>query len=241
MLVIPAIDIRGGNCVMLTQGKLEAETIYSKDPAFMGKLWQARGAKRLHVVDLDGAFNGIQQNFEVIKKIRAAVDIPIECGGGVRNLKTIDMLCEAGINYVIIGTLAIYNPEVLRQAVEKYGERIIVAVDVQDGKVAIGGWKEITPVDAAELAQKLKGMGVKEMIFTDIKKDGTLQGPNIEGLKELAVRSKINVIASGGVSKLDDIRNIKALENDGVTGVIIGKALYTDDIKLEDAIKIAEK
>jgi phosphoribosylformimino-5-aminoimidazole carboxamide ribotide isomerase len=241
MLIIPAIDIRGGNCVMLTQGKLEAETVYSKDPAFMAKIWQARGAKRLHVVDLDGAFSGSLQNLEIIRKIRATVEVPVECGGGVRSMKTIDTLIDAGMDYVIIGTLAIYNPEVLRQAVDKYGAKIIVAVDVQDGKVAIGGWKEITQVDAVGLARKLKGMGISEMIFTDIRKDGTMQGPNIEGLRQLAVESAINVIASGGVSKLEDISNIKLLEKDGVSGVIIGKALYTDDVKLEDAIKIAEK
>lgn len=241
MLVIPAIDIRGGNCVMLTQGKIEAETVYSKDPAFIAKLWQAKGAKRLHVVDLDGAFHGSPQNIEVLKKIREAVEIPIECGGGVRNLKTIDSLFELGMNYVIIGTLAIYNPEALRQAVEKYGEKIIVAIDANDGKVAIGGWKDVTTIDAYELAQKLKDIGIKEMIYTDIKKDGTLEGPNLEGLKEMAVRSKIDVIASGGVSNLTDIANVKKLEKSGVSGVIIGKALYADSIKLEEAIKIAEK
>jgi len=232
MLVIPAIDIRGGNCVMLTQGKLEAETVYSKDPAFIAKLWQAKGAKRLHVVDLDGAFQGSPKNLEVLKKIREAVEIPIECGGGVRSLKTIDYLVEIGMNYVILGTLAIYNPEVLRQAVSKYGDKIIVAVDANEGKVAIGGWKDITAVDAIELAQKLKDMGVKEMIYTDILKDGTLQGPNLEGLKNMGSSSKISVIASGGVTTLEDIVNIKKLEPFGVNGAIIGKALYNENIKL---------
>jgi phosphoribosylformimino-5-aminoimidazole carboxamide ribotide isomerase len=241
MLVIPAVDIRKGNCVMLKQGKIEDETVYSKDPAFIARLWQAKGARRLHVVDLDGAFNGFPQNFEVIKSIRAATEIPIEVGGGVRSLKTIETLMESGINYVIVGTLAVYNPDILRQAVEKYGARIIVAIDARDGKVAIGGWKDTTPIDAFELAGKMKEMGVEEIIYTDISKDGMLEGPNLPGLKTMASKSGLRVIASGGVTTLDDIKRIKALEHHGVLGAIVGKALYTEDMKLEEAVKIAEK
>ncbi len=239
MLIIPAVDIRGGNCVMLTQGKIEAETIYSKDPVFISKIWQAKGAARLHVVDLDGAFQGMSNNAEVIRNIRKAVDIPIQVGGGIRSLKTIDGLFEAGINYVIVGTLAIYNPDILRQAVDKYGDRIVVAVDVKDNKVAIGGWKDITPVDALDLINKIKEMGVKEIIITDIKKDGTLEGPNISGLRDISSKAGIKIIASGGVSKLDDVKNLMELRDFGVNGIIIGKALYTEDVKLEEAIKIA--
>jgi phosphoribosylformimino-5-aminoimidazole carboxamide ribotide isomerase len=241
MLVIPAVDIRQGNCVMLKQGKIEDETVYSKDPAFIARLWQAKGARRIHVVDLDGAFNGMPQNLEVIKNIRATVDIPMEVGGGVRSLKTIDSLIEIGANYVIVGTLAVYNPDIIRQAVEKHGSRIIVAIDARDGKVAIGGWKDTTPVDALELTQKMREMGVEEIIYTDITKDGMLEGPNLEGLKAIASKSGMKVIASGGVTTLEDIKNVKALEANGVVGAIVGKALYTEDMKLEDAIKIAEK
>jgi len=241
MLIIPAIDIRAGNCVMLKQGRIEDETVYSKDPAFIAKLWQAKGAKRLHVVDLDGAFSGSPQNLEIVKKIRSGVDIPIEIGGGVRSMKTISTLVELGFDYVIVGTLAIYNPDILREAIDKYGVKIVVAVDVRDGKVAIGGWKETTTVDASETAGKLKAMGIEEMISTDIKKDGTLEGPNLEGLRDMARSSRIKVIASGGVSNLEDIKNLKALESEGISGAVIGKALYTEDIHLEDAIKIAEK
>ena len=223
---------------MLKQGRIEDETVYSKDPAFISKLWQAKGAKRLHVVDLDGAFNGMPQNLEIIKKIRAGTEVPMQVGGGVRSLKTIDILMENGINYVILGTLAIYNPEILRQAIEKYGPRIIAAVDARDGKVAIGGWKDTTHVEALELVLKLREMGAKEIIFTDIKKDGMMEGPNIEGLREIAEKGKIDGIASGGVSSLDDIRKLKPLEASGVKGAIIGKALYTEDIKLEEALKI---
>lgn len=239
MLILPAVDIRGGNCVMLTQGKIEAETVYSKDPVFISKIWQAKGAKRLHIVDLDGAFQGMSNNLEVIKNIRKAVDIPIQVGGGIRSLKNVDNLFEAGINYAIIGTLAIYNPDILRQMIEKYPGRIIVAVDVRDNKVSIGGWKETTAIDASELIAKLREMGITEIIITDIKKDGTLEGPNIVGLREIAKNAGMNIIASGGVSKTDDIKKLMELKDFGVNGVIIGKALYTEDVKLEEAIKIA--
>lgn len=241
MLIIPAIDIRGGNCVMLKQGKIEDETVYSKDPAFMAKLWQAKGAQRLHVVDLDGAFNGVPQNLDIIRKIRAQVEIPIEVGGGIRSLKSIDALFEIGIDHVIIGTLAVYNPDILRQALEKYGTRIIGAVDARDNNVAIGGWKDTTQINAIELAQKLKGMGIAELIYTDIAKDGMMAGPNVPAIRAMAQRTGMKVIASGGVSRLQDITELKAFEQEGVVGAIIGKALYTDDIKMEDALKIAEK
>jgi phosphoribosylformimino-5-aminoimidazole carboxamide ribotide isomerase len=241
MLIIPAIDIRGGNCVMLKQGKIEDETVYSKDPAFMAKLWQAKGAQRLHVVDLDGAFNGVPQNLEIIRKIRSQVDIPIEVGGGIRSLKSIDALFDSGINHVIIGTLAVYNPDILRQALEKYGTRIVAAVDARDNHVAIGGWKDTTQIDAIELAQKLKGMGIDELIYTDIAKDGMMAGPNIPAIRAMAKTTGMKVIASGGVSRVQDISDLKSFEQEGIFGAIIGKALYTDDIKIEDALKIAEK
>jgi phosphoribosylformimino-5-aminoimidazole carboxamide ribotide isomerase len=240
MLIIPAIDLRAGNAVMLTQGKIDAETVYSKDPVLMAKLWQAKGAKRLHVVDLDGAFQGNPGNTEIIRNIRASVTVPVQTGGGVRSMKAIDSLIEMGIDYVILGTVAVYNPGLLREAVDKYGTKIILALDVRDSKVAIAGWKETTAVDALELLSKAKGMGVKEIIYTDIKKDGMMQGTNIEGIRNIAQATKLKVIASGGVSKLQDVADIKALEEYGVTGVIIGKALYTDAIKLEDAINTAE-
>ncbi|MFH1369641.1 MAG: 1-(5-phosphoribosyl)-5-[(5-phosphoribosylamino)methylideneamino]imidazole-4-carboxamide isomerase [Elusimicrobiota bacterium] len=241
MLVIPAIDIRAGNAVMLTQGKIEAEKIFSKDPVFIAKLMQAKGAKRLHVVDLDGAFQGTPKNMEIVKNIRASIQIPIQFGGGIRNLKAIDSLINSGIDYVILGTLAVYNPEILRKAVEIHGKKIVLALDVRDSKVAIAGWKETTTIDALELALKARDMGVEEIIYTDIKKDGMMEGPNLEGLELIAKKSKMKIIASGGVSSLKDVENVKALESKGVFGAIVGKALYTEDIKLEEAIKIAEK
>jgi len=237
MLIIPAIDIRGGNCVMLTQGKLEAETIYSRDPVFIAKMFQSKGAKRIHVVDLDGAFIGVPQNLSVLEKIREEVTSEIEFGGGIRKLDTIDKLVALGINKIIIGTIAVFNPDIVKDAVAKYGDKIILAIDVWDDKIAIGGWKDKTQHDALEFAVSMKEIGVKEIILTDIKKDGMMEGANIEGIKRLC-KSGLSVIASGGVSTLDDVKKICALESSGVSGAIIGKALYNDSIKLEEAIQL---
>jgi phosphoribosylformimino-5-aminoimidazole carboxamide ribotide isomerase len=243
MIIIPAIDIRQGNCVMLQQGKIADETIFSKDPVFMAKLWKAKGAQRLHVVDLDGSFSGKQSNYEIISNICLSVDIPVEIGGGIRSMQKIDDMFTLGASYVILGTVAIYNPDIVRQAIDRYGaEKIIVALDIYEGKVAIGGWKEITPVSTQEMIEKLQQMGVQEIIYTDISKDGMLKGPNIDGLKTVAKASKMNVIASGGVTTIADIEKISKLEKYGVFGAIVGKALYTGDFVLEDAIRaIKEK
>ena len=237
MIIIPAIDIRQGNSVMLKQGKLEAETVHSTDPVFMAKLWKAKGAERIHVIDLDGSFNGTTQNKEIIEKICEAVDIPVQAGGGIRDMKRVDDIFKMGASYAILGTVAVYNPEIVRQAVEKYGpEKIIVAVDAKDGKVAIGGWKDITPVDVLELIEKLKTFGVKEIIYTDIARDGMLTGPDFGGLKKIS-KSAMRIIVSGGIATLEDIIKLTKYEKDGVFGAIVGSALYTDNFKLEEAIK----
>ncbi|OGS47387.1 MAG: 1-(5-phosphoribosyl)-5-[(5-phosphoribosylamino)methylideneamino]imidazole-4-carboxamide isomerase [Elusimicrobia bacterium RIFOXYD2_FULL_34_15] len=237
MLIIPAIDIRGGNCVMLTQGKLEAETVYSKDPAFIAKMFQAKGAKRIHIVDLDGAFSGSPQNIAVIEKIRQAVTVEIEFGGGVRKIETIEKMLNIGIDKIIIGTVAVFNPDVVKEAVKKFKDKIIIAIDVFDDKIAIGGWKEVTQYNALEFAKNMKEIGITEIITTDVMRDGMMEGPNIEGIKRIC-KSGVSVIASGGVSRLEDVEKIASLEKLGVSGMIIGKALYNDSIKLEDAIKI---
>ena len=240
MIVIPAIDIRQGNSVMLKQGKLEAETIHSTDPVFMAKLWKAKGAERIHVIDLDGSFNGTNQNKEIVKNICNSVDIPVQIGGGIRDIKKVGEIFKMGASYAILGTVAIYNPEVVRQAVDKYGaDKIIVAVDAKDGKVAIGGWKDVTPVDAIELINKLKIFGVREIIYTDIARDGMLSGPDFTGLKKIS-KTGMRIIASGGVTTLDDIIKLKEYEKDGVFASIVGSALYTDGFKLEEAIKALE-
>jgi phosphoribosylformimino-5-aminoimidazole carboxamide ribotide isomerase len=236
MLVIPAIDIKGGKCVRLFQGDYAKETVYSDDPVDVAKKWEKYGAKRIHLVDLDGALEGVPRNLETVKNIRKAVKAEIEYGGGVRLLKTIDSLIEAGINYVILGTAAVKTPELLNEAVEKYGQKIIVGLDARKGKVAVSGWKETSGIDALELALKIKAAGIKQIIFTDIEKDGAMIGPNISALKEMAVKSGVNIIASGGISTENDVMKIKELESFGVNGMIIGKALYKGTINLIDII-----
>ncbi|MEW6558293.1 MAG: 1-(5-phosphoribosyl)-5-[(5-phosphoribosylamino)methylideneamino]imidazole-4-carboxamide isomerase [Elusimicrobiota bacterium] len=236
MLIIPAIDIRGGNCVMLSQGKLEAETVYSKDPVFIAKMFAMQGAKRLHIIDLDGAFAGVPQNLSVLAKIRQAVNIELEFGGGIRKIETIEKIVNMGVDKVILGTLAVFNPDIVKEAVKKFNEKIIVAIDVLDEKIAIGGWKEVTQYNALEFANNMKEIGVKEIITTDIKKDGMLEGPNIDGIKKIC-KSELAVIASGGISTIDDVKKISKLERSGVSGMIVGKAVYTGSIKLEEAIK----
>ncbi|MDR2191714.1 MAG: 1-(5-phosphoribosyl)-5-[(5-phosphoribosylamino)methylideneamino]imidazole-4-carboxamide isomerase [Endomicrobium sp.] len=240
MIVIPAIDIRQGNSVRLKQGKIDAETIHSTNPVFIAKLWKAKGAQRIHVVDLDGAFNGVGQNKKIIKDICEAVDIPVEVGGGIRTLDAVKELFDAGASYAILGTVAVYNPDIVRKAVAQYGaDKIIVAIDAKDGKVAIGGWKDITHVEVLELAKQLKEIGVEEILYTDISRDGMLTGPDISGIKKLA-KMKMRIIASGGVKTVKDIAKLKKLEKSGVIAAIVGSALYTDDFSLEEAIKIGE-
>jgi phosphoribosylformimino-5-aminoimidazole carboxamide ribotide isomerase len=240
MIVIPAIDIRQGNSVRLKQGKIDAETIHSTDPVFMAKLWKAKGAQRIHVVDLDGAFNGVGKNRKIIKDICLAVDVPVEVGGGIRTLDNVKELFDLGASYVILGTVAVYDPEVVRKSVSRYGaEKIIAAVDAKDGKVAIGGWKDVTPIDVLDMADQLKENGVETLLYTDISRDGMLTGPDFSGLKKLA-KTKMKIIASGGIKTIDDIKNLKKLEKSGVFAAIVGSALYTDDFKLEEAIKTAE-
>jgi len=238
MLIIPAIDIHLGKCVMLTQGKIEKETIYSNDPVFMAKMWQSKGAKRLHVVDLDGAMRGTVQHMDCIKQIREAFNGTLQVGGGIRNEKMINDMIELGIDRVILGTTMVYNPALLKKMLKKHGEKIIGAVDIVQGKVAIGGWKEITQTDAVEFAKELKTNGMKEIIVTDVTKDGMLEGTNIEDIRNIAAASGLEVIASGGIGSVDDVKKVKEIEKDGVTGVIIGKALYNESIKFEDLANI---
>ncbi len=240
MIVIPAVDIRHGNSVRLPQGKIDAETPYSQDPVFIAKLWESKGAKRLHVVDLDGALSGTNINKDIIKNICASVDIPVEVGGGIRNMDKIKEVFDVGATYVILGTIAFNNPEIVKKAIDKYGsEKIIVAVDAKDGKVAISGWKNITPIEVSELINKLKEIGVREILYTDISRDGMFTGPDFAGLKKLS-ESGMRIIASGGVKTIDDLVELKKYEKDGVFAAIVGSALYTDDFKLEDAIEKIE-
>ncbi|GMO64778.1 MAG: 1-(5-phosphoribosyl)-5-[(5-phosphoribosylamino) me thylideneamino]imidazole-4-carboxamide isomerase [Endomicrobiia bacterium] len=240
MIVIPAIDIRQGNSVRLKQGKIDAETIYSTDPVFIAKLWKAKGAQRIHVVDLDGAFNGMNINKDIIRNICMEVDIHVEVGGGIRDMDKVEEVFDMGASYVVLGTVAVYNPEIVRKSIDKYGpKKIIVAVDAKDGKIAIGGWKDITPVDILELVDRLKKIGVEEILYTDISRDGMFTGPDLSGLEKLC-GSNLKIIASGGVKTIDDLIEIKRYEEDGVFAAVVGSALYTSDFKLEDAIKRVE-
>ncbi|MBI5555948.1 MAG: 1-(5-phosphoribosyl)-5-[(5-phosphoribosylamino)methylideneamino]imidazole-4-carboxamide isomerase [Elusimicrobia bacterium] len=238
MMILPAIDLRGGQCVRLEQGKLEQETIYSKDPVFIAKLFQAKGTKRLHIIDLDGAFAGVVQNLEIIEKICKEVNMPVQVGGGMRKMEIIDKVIGAGASKVILGTIAITNPPLLDEALEKYPNKIIVAIDARKGKVAIGGWKDETQVKATDLAIKMKKAGVKEILYTDIMCDGMMEGPNLKGIKSMAQKGGMAVIAAGGISTIKDVEKINELASFGVEGMVIGKALYTETIKLEEAIKL---
>ncbi|TAL23754.1 MAG: 1-(5-phosphoribosyl)-5-[(5-phosphoribosylamino)methylideneamino]imidazole-4-carboxamide isomerase [Nitrospirae bacterium] len=237
MLVIPAIDLKDGQCVRLLQGRKDAVTSYSNDPASTAKRWESCGAKLLHVVDLDGAFTGSQKNFEAIKKIREAVAMDIEVGGGIRDIKKIDELVGIGINRIILGTAVIENPTLLTESVRKYPGKVIVGIDAKDGKVAVRGWVEVTEVDAKKLARDVEKIGAAGIIYTDISRDGMLTGPNIQAMREMVETVKIPVIASGGVSSMEDIKALKAIKN--LWGVITGKAIYSGAVDLKEAIKIS--
>jgi phosphoribosylformimino-5-aminoimidazole carboxamide ribotide isomerase len=241
MLIIPAIDLRNGKCVRLIQGNADAETVFSDDPIATALKWEGKGAKFLHVVDLDGAFTGSPKNLDVIKKIVDAVSISIEMGGGIRDASVVESVFKAGVYRAILGTSALKNPDFAREMCDLYGDRIAVGIDAKDGKVAIKGWTELGEKPAVDFAIEMKDAGIKTIIYTDIKRDGMLTGPNVEATKNLAVAVKgVNIIASGGMSSLDDIKNLKDIESYGVVGVIIGKALYTGDIELEEAIAVSQ-
>ncbi|MFZ5650427.1 MAG: 1-(5-phosphoribosyl)-5-[(5-phosphoribosylamino)methylideneamino]imidazole-4-carboxamide isomerase [Bacillota bacterium] len=240
MLIYPAIDIREGRCVRLVEGRLDRETVYSDDPAAMAGLWQEKGARWLHVVDLDGAFSGSPKNLDVVRRIRETVNIPIQVGGGIRDIKVIDDLLKIGINRVILGTVAINDPEMVAAASARYQDAVAVGIDAKDGKVAIEGWGVTAEKDALDLALEVKGFGVRRVIYTDIWRDGTLKGPNVAAVSEMARVTGLKVIASGGISTLDDLWSIKKLEQLGVEGVIMGKSLYAGAVALEDALSLAE-
>lgn len=238
MIVIPAIDLKEGKCVRLEQGLMDKDTVFNDNPAAQARAWQDQGAELLHIVDLDGAFAGEPKNRSAIEAIVKAISIPSQLGGGIRDMATIETYLSLGISRVIIGTAAQRNPELVREACEKFPGRIVVGIDAKNGLVAVQGWAEVTDVTAVDLAKKFEGFGVSAIIYTDINRDGMLQGPNLEATKALAEAVSIPIIASGGVSTLQDIQNLMQIESSGVTGVITGKAVYTGAIKLSEAIEI---
>jgi len=246
MLVIPAIDLKDGQCVRLRQGRMEDSTVFSDDPASMAGIWQAKGARRLHIVDLNGAFAGTPVNAEIITKIAAAYpDLPIQIGGGIRNLDSVGFYLDAGVSYVIIGTQAVKNPEFVREACLAYPGKIIVGIDAIEGMVATEGWADVSDVSAVTLAEKFADFGVEAIVYTDINCDGMMRGVNLEATKELADHSPIPVIASGGVSKLADIAAIRELSEEssggGIMGVITGRAIYEESLDLTLAQQLCDE
>ena len=236
MYIIPAIDLIGGQAVRLVNGDYDKVTVYSDDPAAVAESFERAGAKYLHVVDLDGAKDGTTANFETIKKIIERTDLSVEVGGGIRTLERVRQYIDVGVDRVIIGTAAVTDPDFLREAVKLYGEKIVVGVDIKDGFVAIKGWLEISELSCKDFCKKLEALGVKTIICTDISKDGMMSGTNRELYRELYDEFELNIIASGGVSSMEDIA---VLSNMGLFGAIVGKAIYTGAIELSEAIKLA--
>jgi phosphoribosylformimino-5-aminoimidazole carboxamide ribotide isomerase len=241
MIIIPAVDIKNGKCVRLLQGRMEEETVFSDDPAAMALKWMLAGAQLIHIIDLDGAFAKRPQNIESIRKILQSVDVPIQLGGGIRSEKSVQMYIEMGVKRIIIGTEAIKNPAFVKQICDKFPNHVVVGIDARNGRVAIDGWTHTTQINALELAKQFEDCGVAAINFTDIYRDGMQTGPNLEATRRLAEAVSIPVVASGGVSSIEDIKNLLALESVGVVGVIVGKALYSGNLNLNKAIELAEQ
>ncbi len=241
MIILPAIDLKNGKCVRLEQGLMDKDTVYSDNPAAMARHWQQEGGEFLHLVDLDGAFAGEPKNRSAIEAIVAAVDIPVELGGGIRDLETVEGYLALGIDRVILGTVAKENPALVDEACRRFPGRIVVGIDARDGLVAVRGWAEVTEKRATDLAREMQDYGVTAIIYTDIARDGMMQGPNLEATKALAEAITIPVIASGGVSSLQDIRKLLTIESAGVTGVITGKAIYSGSLNLREAVELTKR
>ena len=234
MIVIPAIDLKGGRCVRLVQGKASAETVFSDDPVAVAERWESEGARRLHVVDLDGAFGGGPAQMALIHKIARAVSIPLEVGGGLRTMEHVESVLETGVRWAIVGTRAALDPGFLRDVCRRFGDRIIVGLDASDGRVAVDGWTRVLELEAVTLARDAAAAGACTIIYTDIARDGTQTGPNVRSTEALVRAAKIPVIASGGVGSLEDIRQLSAIP--GIDGVIVGRALYTGAVSLRAAL-----
>jgi len=243
MLIIPAIDLKDGRCVRLKQGDMNDATVFSEDPAGMARHWLDQGAARLHVVDLNGATAGKPKNEAGIKAILSAIDgrIPVQLGGGIRDLDTIERYLDLGVSYVIIGTAAVKNPGFLQDACTAFSGHIIVGLDAKDGKVAVEGWSKLTGHDVLDLAKKFEDYGAEAVIYTDIGRDGMLSGVNIEATVKLARALRVPVIASGGLTGLPDIEALCAVQAEGISGVITGRAIYEGTIDFRQALALAEK
>ena len=239
MLIIPAVDIKNGKCVRLFQGRLDSETVFSDDPAAMAKRWENEGAEIIHVIDLDGAVEKSPKNLNSIQKIIESVEAYIQVGGGIRTEKTAKMYLDLGVKRVIIGTEAIKNPNFVKDACKAFPDQIVVGIDARDGLVAIEGWTETTRIKDVDLARRFEDCGVAAINFTDIHRDGMETGPNIEATRRIAEAVSIPVVASGGVSTIEDIKKLMPLEAAGVVGVITGRALYSGSLSLKAAIEVS--
>lgn len=241
MLLIPAIDLKEGKCVRLRQGRMEDDTVFSDDPVAVAGRWVEAGAKRLHLVDLDGAFAGKPKNAEIIHAIvEAYPDVPVQIGGGIRDEDTIQAYLEAGVQYVIIGTKAVSEPHFVRDVALEFPGHIIIGLDAKDGRVAIDGWSKLSRHDVVDLAQKFEANGVSAIIYTDISRDGMMQGVNVEATAKLARAVNIPIIASGGITNLDDIRALGEVSHEGIIGAITGRAIYEGTLDFAEGEKLAE-
>jgi phosphoribosylformimino-5-aminoimidazole carboxamide ribotide isomerase len=238
MEIIPAVDIRGGRCVRLYQGDFQRETVFGDDPVAVARSWQDAGATRLHVVDLDGAREGRPANAQVVRRLIQALSIPVQVGGGLRDRQSIGGYLEAGVDRVVLGTVAVKDPSLLAEAIAEHGQRIVVAVDARVGMVAIEGWREETPLSAAQLMSELAAKGVPRFIYTDALRDGTLQGPDLAAVVTVLARVGVPVIYAGGVSSIADLVRLASLE---VEGAIIGQALYTGAVDFQQALKVLSR
>lgn len=238
MRIYPAIDIKNGKCVRLRQGNFDDMTVYNDNPVEVAKEWIKNGASYIHLVDLDGAREGSGVNSDIIKEIANLSDVPVQTGGGIRTIEDIENKLALGVRRVILGTVAVKNPEIVKEAVEKFGDAIAVGIDAKNGMVAVSGWEEVSEVSAVDLCVKMRDYGVKTIIYTDISKDGMMSGPNIEATKEIVDATGIDIIASGGVSGMNDLENVDKIN---AHGAIIGKALYTGAINLKEAVDRFER
>lgn len=237
MLIIPAVDIKGGRCVRLFQGLADKETVYGEDPVIMAQKWVGEGAEYLHVVDLDGAFEGYPKNWDAVRRIIGSINIPIELGGGIRSPEMVEKLLSGGVTRVIIGSKAVDSPDFLEYIFREFKGRIVPSIDARDGIVLVKGWEESTNLKAIDLGNTLKKIGFNLVIYTDTTVDGTLKGPNLPAIEEFIDQTGLGTIAAGGLSRLEDIVNLKRLERKGLVGAITGKAIYEGSLNLAAAIR----
>jgi len=239
-MVIPAIDVKDGRCVRLRQGRMSDETVFSEYPEEMAKRWYSLGAERIHVVDLNGAHQGVPVNRKVIARMVRSVPVPIQLGGGIRDMETADAYLSQGVRWVIIGTGALKDPDFVMEAASKYPGRIILGIDARNGRVAVEGWTEDVGISPCDLALRFESVGISAIVYTDVQRDGMKVGPNVEATREMASCTKIPVIASGGISDITDVRKILGLAKYGVIGMISGRALYDGTLRLDEAISLCK-